>query len=192
MGRCPPSLRLPPRLASCLIALALALAHGVALADSLAMEPSPPLLCRVRWDGRDIPGVMKVTGLIRHTEVVDHRSGGDPSSLRRSPGATTYEPIVLERALGADLEFERWTGKVWAFGGGLGAEVSLRDFRKDIILDLIDELGQRVLSYRVFRCWPSDYVVMGEMNAASPTAPIEALVLQHEGWERDHEVAPPH
>lgn len=191
MERCPPALRHPPLLA-CLLSVSLLLPHGVASADSVAMEPAEPLLCRVRWDGREIPGVTKVSGLIRRTEVLTPRSGGDPSSLRKSPGSTSYEPIVLERFLGRDPEFERWADKVWKLGAGAGAEVLLRDFRKDIVIDLVDEIGQRVMSFRVYRCWPSDYVVMGEMDTANPSAPIEALVLQHEGWERDHAVIPPH
>lgn len=174
------------------VCLAISVLAAPAAADSIAAGTAPPLLIRVTWDGRVIPGVTKVSGLVRRTEVVAPRSGGDPSCSRLSPGVTSYEPIVLERHLGEDAEFERWANKVWNYGAGLGAEVSLRDFRKDILIDLLDETGQRVHSYRVYRCWPSDYVVLGGMDAEHPSAPMETLVLQYEGWEKDHEIAPAH
>lgn len=188
MGRFPPSIGVPLA-AACLM---ISFYAAPAAADSIAAGTAPPLLVQVTWDGRVIQGITKVTGLVRRTEVIAPRSGGDPSSYRLSPGATSYEPIVLERHLGDDVEFERWANKVWNFGGGLGAEVSLRDFRKDILIDLLDETGRRVQSYRVYRCWPSDYIVLGDMDAEHPSAPIETLVLQYEGWERDHEIAPAH
>jgi phage tail-like protein len=188
MGRFPPSVGVPLAAACLMVSIIASPAAG----DNIAADTAPPLLVRVMWDGHVIPGITKVTGLVRRTEVIAPRSGGDPSSYRLSPGATSYEPIILERHLGQDAEFERWADKVWSFGSGLGSEVSLRDFRKDIIIDLLDEMGQKVLSYRIYRCWPSDYVVLGDMDAERPSAPIETLVLQYEGWERDHELAPPH
>jgi phage tail-like protein len=151
-----------------------------------------PLSFRVVWDGRVIPEITKVNGLGRHTEVVLSRGGGDPNSPRRSPGLTGYEPILLERPLTGDPEFERWANKVWNFGSGLGIEASLRDYRKDIRIELFNALGQTVMAFRVYRCWPSDHLVMGEMDTGAPSLPIEILTLQHEGWERDHEIVAPH
>src|SRR6184192_1617979 len=104
-----------------------------------------------------VAGISKVGGLKRTTEVVRHREGGDPSSSRKSPGRTEYDPIQLERGITHDLEFERWANKVWNFGGGLGAEVSLKDFRKDITIEMYNEAGQLVIAYNVFRCWVSEY-----------------------------------
>jgi phage tail-like protein len=153
--------------------------------------PVGQLTFRVKWDGRYITGVTKINGLMRRTEVAAPRSGGDPSMPRRAPGLTSFEPLVLERPLTSDVDFERWANKVWNFGSGLGSEVSLRDFRKDIIIELFNDLDQKVMAFQVFRCWPSDYVVMGDMNAESPSVPIEALVLQYEGWERDRTVVAP-
>src|SRR6266704_3427699 len=114
-------------------------------------DPYKNFQFRVKWDGNIIAGVSKVGMLKRTTEVVKHREGGDPSSSRKSPGRTEYEAITLERGVTHDPEFEKWAKKVWNFGAGLGAEVSLKDFRKDILLDVYNEAGQPVLSYRVFR-----------------------------------------
>ncbi len=86
-----------------------------------------------------VAGISKISGLRRTTEVIQHREGGDPSSSRKSPGLTEYESITLERGVTHDPEFENWANKVWSLGAGPGAEVSLKDFRKDIILELYNE-----------------------------------------------------
>jgi len=154
-------------------------------------DPYKQFKFRVKWDGKYIPGIDKVSGLTRKTEVVTHREGGDPSSVRKSPGQTTYEPIILTRGRTHDIEFEKWTNKVWNFGVGLGAEVSLADFRKDLIIDLFNEAGQKVMSFKIYRCWPSEYVSLGELNANDTCVALESITLQHEGWERDYEVTEP-
>ena len=104
-------------------------------------DPYKQFKFRVKWDGRYVAGVCKMSSLRRVTEVVIHREGGDPSTARKSPGQTSYEPIVLMRGRTHDMEFEKWANKVWNYGSGLGAEVSLKDFRKDIIIELTMRLA---------------------------------------------------
>src|SRR5213592_2233344 len=96
-------------------------------------DPYKNFKFRIKWDGRYVAGISKISGLRRTTEVIQHREGGDPSSSRKSPGRTEYAPVTLERGVTHDPEFENWANKVWRFGAGLGAEVSLKDFRKDIL-----------------------------------------------------------
>lgn len=146
---------------------------------------------RVRWDGRYVAGISKVGSLKRSTEVVEHREGGDPSSSRKSPGRTKYEAITLERGVTHDVEFERWANKVWNFGEGLGSEVSLADFRKDVVIDVYNEAGQLALSYRVFRCWVSEYQALPDLDANANAVAIQTIKLENEGWERDYDVAEP-
>ena len=95
-------------------------------------DPYKNFKFRVKWDGRYVAGISKCGALKRTTEMVEHREGGDPSTTRKSPGQTKYEAVTLERGVTHDTEFEVWANKVWNFGSGLGAEVSLKDFRKDI------------------------------------------------------------
>ncbi|MGB5476909.1 MAG: phage tail protein [Thermoanaerobaculia bacterium] len=154
-------------------------------------DPYKNLKFRVKWDGRYVAGVSKVSALKRTTEVVEHREGGDPSTVRRSPGQTKYEPITLERGVTHDPEFEQWANKVWNWGSGLGSEVSLADFRKDLIIELYNEAGQLVMAYRVYRCWPSEYQALPDLDAGATAVAIQTLTLQHEGWERDYDVKEP-
>lgn len=146
---------------------------------------------RVKWDGRYVAGISKVGALKRTTEVVTHREGGDPSSPRHSPGQSKYEPIMLERGVTHDKEFEQWANKVWNFGSGLGAEVSLQDFRKDLILELMNEAGQVAIAYRIYRCWVSEFTAMPDLDASANEVAIQSIQLQNEGWERDTEVTEP-
>ena len=154
-------------------------------------DPYKNFKFRVKWDGRYVAGVSKVGSLKRSTEVVEHREGGDPSTSRKSPGRTKYEAITLERGVTHDTAFEQWANKVWNFGSGLGAEVSLKDFRKDIIIELYNEAGQLAIAYKVFRCWVSEYQTQSNYNANANTITIQTLKLENEGWERDYEVTEP-
>ena len=154
-------------------------------------DPYKNFKFRVKWDGRYVAGVSKVSALKRTTEVVEHREGGDPSSSRKSPGRTKYEPITLERGVTHDPEFLRWATKVWNFGAGLGSEVSLKDFRKDILIEVYNEAGQLVLAYKVYRCWVSEYQALPDLDANANAVAIEQLKLENEGWERDVEVVEP-
>ncbi len=97
-------------------------------------------------------GISSVSALRRTTEVVDRREGGDPSGSRKSPGETKYAPITLERGVTHDTEFEDWAGLVWKLHAGLGSEVGLKNFRKDITLELYNEPGQVAKAFRIYRC----------------------------------------
>jgi phage tail-like protein len=154
-------------------------------------DPYKNFKFRVKWDGRYVAGISKVTGLKRTTKVVEHREGGDPSTTRKSPGRTTYDAITLDRGVTHDLEFERWANKIWHFGAGLGAETSLADFRKDLIIELYNEAGQLAIAYKVYRCWVSEYTALPDLDAGQDAVAIQHLKLENEGWERDESVVEP-
>ena len=154
-------------------------------------DPYKNFKFRVKWDGRYVAGVSKVSALKRTTDVVEDREGGDPSTIRKSPAQTMFVAITLERGVTHDPEFEIWANKVWNFGSGLGSEVSLQDFRKDIIIDFYNEAGQLVIAYKVFRCWVSEFQALPELDAGGNAVAIQTLKLENEGWERDYAVAEP-
>lgn len=146
---------------------------------------------RVKWDGRYVAGVSKCGALKKTTEVTDWREGGDPSSSRKLPGKTSHEAITLEAGITHDTEFEKWANKVWNYGSGLGSEVSLKDFRKDIIIEVYNEAGQLAVAYKLYRCWVSEYQALPELDASANAVAIQTLKLENEGWERDYEVSEP-
>jgi phage tail-like protein len=154
-------------------------------------DPYKQFKFRVKWDGRYIPGIITVSGLERTTAVTSTRKGDGPSLTQKSPGPTSYEPIKLERGRTHDKSFEQWANKVWNFGSGLGSESSLKDYRKDIIIELYNEAGQLTMAFRVYRCWPSHYAALEKLDATSADIAIESITLQYEGFERDAAVVEP-
>jgi len=154
-------------------------------------DPYKNFKFRVKWDGQYVAGVSKVGALKRTTEVVEHREGGDPSTGHKSPGRTKYEAITLERGVTHDTAFEVWANRVWNFGGAPGAESSLANFRKDIILDVFNEAGQKVISYKIYRCWVSEYQALPDFDANANAVAIQTIKLENEGWERDVAVTEP-
>src|SRR3970282_486022 len=108
-------------------------------------DPYKNFKFRMKWDGRYVAGLSKVGALKRSTEMVEHREGGDPSTSRKSPGRTKFEAITLERGVTHDVEFELWANKLWNFGAGLGRGVSLKDFRKDILIEVYTLAGPPAL-----------------------------------------------
>lgn len=154
-------------------------------------DPYKNFKFRLKWDGKYVAGVTKVSGLKRTTEVVENREGGDPSTSRKSLGRTEYEAITLERGLTQDMAFENWANQVFQLGASLGSESQLKEFRKDIVLELYNEAGQLVMAYKIHRCWPSEYQALPNLDANANAVAIEHIKLENEGWERDASVTEP-
>jgi len=142
---------------------------------------------RVKWDVKVVPGVCRVSCLKRSTEPVEHREGADPSQLHASPGVWKFASIVLERGITHDTAFEDWANLSFS----IGAPMSLKNFRKDIEIDLLNEQGTLVKSFRVYRCWVSEYQVLPALDANDDAVAIEPITIENEGWERDTSVAEP-
>jgi phage tail-like protein len=153
--------------------------------NSKRVDPYKNFKFRVKWDGKYVAGVSKVSLLKRTTEVVKHREGGDQSTSRKSPGRSEYDAITLDRGVTHDTEFEVWASKVWYLNQGLGSEVSLADFRKDIIIEVYNEAGQLAIAYKVYRAWVSEYQALPDLDANANAVAIQHIKLENEGWERD-------
>jgi phage tail-like protein len=154
-------------------------------------DPYKDFKFRVKWDGHYVAGISKVSPLRRTTEVVEHREGGAPSTSRKSPGLTKFESITLERGVTHGPDFENWANQVWQLDAALGSEVALKDFRKDITIELSNEAGQLVIAYKVFRCWVSEFQALPALDADADAVAIQSIKLENEGWERDTSVKEP-
>ena len=159
--------------------------------NATRVDPYKNFKFRMKWDNHYVAGLSKCSSLKRTTEVVEHRAGGDPSTSYKSPGRTKYEAITLERGVTHDVDFEQWANKVWNFGSGLGAEVSLKDFRKELIIEVYNEAGQLALAYKVYRAWVSEFQALPDLDANANAVAIQHIKLENEGWSRDEEVAEP-
>lgn len=153
------------------------------------IDPYKNFKFRLVWDQRVVLGVSKVGALKRTTEVVTHRDGGDNSRDHKSPGRTTWEGPTLERGITFDLEFEAWANKVHHVSGD--AAVDLVNFRKDVTLEFLDEMGHVAKRYFLYRCWVSEYQALPDLDANANAVAIQHLKLENEGWERDYDVTEP-
>jgi phage tail-like protein len=154
-----------------------------------AQRFDPYLGCnfRLKWDGRYVAGVTKMSALKHSTDPVVHREGGDPSHDRKSPGRTKYDAVTFERGVTHDTDFENWANLVHS----LEAPISLKNFRKDITVDFFNEAGQLAISYHLLRCWPSEYQALPALDAGTAGIAIQTLKVELEGWTRDVAVTEP-
>ncbi len=152
------------------------------------VDPYKKFKFRVKWDNKVVAGVSKMSPLKRTTDVILHRDGGDTNVERKSPGKTHYDSIILERGVTHDQEFEDWANMVFNKNSG---SMSLKNFRKDIIIELLNEAGVPCVAYKVFRCWVSEYVALPELDAGINAVAIQSITIENEGWERDTAVVEP-
>lgn len=153
-------------------------------------DPYRTFKFQVIIDGQPVAGLSKMGALKKTTEQVKWRSAGDPSHQRIIPGGTSYSAVQLEQGLTHDEVFEKWANLVNNIQGD-GA-VSLKNYRKDIVINVLNLQGQVALSYKLFRAWVSEYQALPDLNSnTTNTVGIQTLTLQHEGWERDDAVTEP-
>lgn len=157
--------------------------------NSHRFDPYRNFKFKIKWDGQYVAGLNKCGALKKTTESTDWREGGDPSTSRKIPGKTSYEAITLEAGVTHDTTFEEWANLVNNFQGD--SAMSLRNFRKDVTIDVFNLAGQKVLSYNVFRCWVSEYQALPELDASANAVMIQSIKLENEGWERDTAVVEP-
>lgn len=160
-------------------------------ASPTRLDPFKNFQFRLKWDGQYIAAVSKISSLKRTTEVITHRSGGDPLTSIQSPGKVKYEAITCERGLTMDMVFHDWAGLVYNYGSALGSQVSLASFRKNIYLEFYNEAGQLAIAYKLYRCWVSEYQAMPDLDANANAIAIEHIKIENEGFERDTAVPEP-
>lgn len=128
-------------------------------------------------------------GLKRSSTVIEYPEAGNMIILK-GLGRTKYEPITLERGLTHDSDFEDWANATQVLDTGHPKQ-NLAALRKDIRIVLLNEQGQPVYAYKVYRCWVSEYQALPDLDAGANTIAIEHIKLENEGWERDLSVTEP-
>jgi phage tail-like protein len=136
-----------------------------------------------------VAGISKVTGLKRSTDPIEYKEGGN-SIIRKGMGRTKYDPITLERGITHDTDFESWANAAQVLDKGAASQ-SLKNLRKEVRIDLLNEVGQPVHRYIVHRCWVSEYQALPDLDAGGNAVAIEHIKLENEGWERDLSLAEP-
>jgi phage tail-like protein len=130
-----------------------------------------------------VAGVSKVSGLKRSSDAIEYKEGGNAIILK-GLGRTKYEPITLERGITHDTDFEDWANAAQVLDKGAPSS-SLKNLRKEIRIDFLNEERQPVLRFLVHRCWVSEYQALPDLDAGSNAVAVEHIKLENEGWERD-------
>lgn len=157
--------------------------------NSYRFDPYRNFKFRIKWDGKYVAGLKKCSALKKSTEVTEWRESGDPTSSRKLPGKTKYEPITLEAGVTHDPTFEDWANLVNKCHDD--AAMSLKGFRKDVTIDVFNLQDSKVLSYNVYNCWVSEFQALPELDAGGNAIAIQTIKLECEGWERDTAVTEP-
>jgi phage tail-like protein len=147
-------------------------------------QPHPPdggyrdYKFRIKWDGRIVAGIHRVSPLRRTVAVIEYRQGTGAGATQKLPGSVRYEPITLERGITHDSAFENWANQVTGTTAG-------PTFRKEVRLEVYDAHDRLVVAYNIHRCWPTEYTALGGLDSSSDSHPFQSLTLENEGWERD-------
>lgn len=153
------------------------------------VDPYRNFKFRVKIGTRYVAGLSKCSALKKVTEKVDWYESGNPSTPFRLPGKTSYEAITLTAGVTHDTEFEQWANQVNNFQGD--AAMSLKNFRKNLTIEIQNEAGQPAIAYQVFRCWVSEYEALPELDAGGNAVMLQTIKLENEGWSRDAAVLEP-
>jgi phage tail-like protein len=149
--------------------------------ENASHDPYQNFRFRIRWQGRHVAGVSKISAL-KETAVVAHREWENYES-RKAIRPAMYEAITLERGLTCDNEFLQWVSSANNRRSGLAADPLRNDLRQDVVIEVYNEKGQVVLSYNVYRCWASEFQALPEFDRGANAVGIQSLRLENEGWE---------
>ncbi len=149
-------------------------------------DPYRTFRFRVKWDGQYVAGLSKMGALKRTTEMIEFREAGENITSRKLPGKSSYQAVTLEAGVTYDTTFEDWANLVNDFASH--SITSLRDFRKNVIVEVFNEAGQKALSYNLYRAWVSEYQALPDLDAGANAVAITTIKLEYEWFERDRDV----
>jgi len=154
-------------------------------------DPYRTFKFQVVIDGETVAGLSKMGKLSRKVEVAKWRSAGDPSYQRVMPGGTSFEPVTLEQGLTHHTIFERLANQVNNVKDG-DTGMSLKNYRKNVVINVLNLQGVPAMSYTLLRAWVSDYQALPDFDANNlNTVGIQSVTFQHEGFVRDDQVGEP-
>lgn len=129
--------------------------------------------------GKPLGGFKRVAGLKTETEVVEYREGIDGQTPRKLPGFSTSENVILERGISVDTALQDWRDEVYDAETGL-AGAKGNEFRRDVIVQLLDADGTLVKQWKLLECWPAIYE-LDDLDAGSSDVLMERVELANEG-----------
>lgn len=124
--------------------------------------------------------------LKRSTEMVEFHEAGENITSRKLPGKTKFDPVTLEAGITYDTAFEDWANLVNDFASH--SKTSLKDFRKLVFIDFFNDAGVKVISYKLYRAWVTEYQALPDLDAGANAVAITTIKIEYEWFERDTDV----
>ncbi len=160
-------------------------------ANAHRYDPYRTFKFQVVIGGQTVAGLSKMGALKRTTESVKWRNAGEPSNQRNIPGGSSFEAVSLEQGLSHDPVFEEWANAVNNVADG-DAGMSLKNYRREVVINVMNLQGVPVISYVLRRAWVSEFQALPEFDANNMnTIGIQTITIQHEGFIRDEAVSEP-
>ena len=128
----------------------------------------------VEIDGISQASFTECSGLDATTEPIEHREGGDNTTVRKLPGKTTYSDISLKWGMTASTDLWDWYKNV--IQGNV-----VRKNGSVVVYDLAND--KEVARWNFYNAWPTKWEGPG-LNATGNEVAIETLTIAHEGVER--------
>jgi phage tail-like protein len=144
------------------------------------IDPYKNFKFRVKWDNQYVAGLSKMSAIKRTTETVEWREAGGPSVIRKMPGRTKFEPVTFEVGLTHDRQLMAWADEVNNPQGD--AAMSLKNYRKEVIVEVMNLQASPVMSFVLHRAWVSEFQALPEMDANANAVAITTLKLEYEGF----------
>jgi phage tail-like protein len=144
------------------------------------IDPYTNFKFRVKIGAEYVAGLSKMTALKRTTEVVEWREAGSASVIRKLPGRTKFEPVTLESGLTHDRVLIDWARLVSDPQGD--AAMSLKEYRKEVTVEVHNLQGAIVMSFDLHRAWPSEFQAVPDLDANANAVAIQSLKFEYEGF----------
>jgi phage tail-like protein len=120
-----------------------------------------------------------------------YRENLDNARFIKVPGLATHDPVVLRRGVTDSRDLYNWYRVVnndvllLAAAKELTLDVGTPplqsdNFRKEVIIEVLDREGNPVKQWMLFNAWPSGYKGGDDLSAESDTKLVEELTLSYE------------
>lgn len=152
--------------------------------NSERLDPYKNYKFRVKLDGRTVAGFSKLSALRSGADTAQRRAGCELPTSHESPDTIRFKAITLERGVTHDPEFLGWANMFNSNKIRRDCGVP-NDFRKDVVIEVLNEAGQLVLVYKLFGCWVSESQVLPELDTNANVVALKSIKLEIEGWERE-------
>lgn len=122
---------------------------------------------------------------------ISYRENTDGYRFIKIPGLTRYEPVIFRRGVTSNRDLYDWFRQVndesalLVTAGELSKDIKKgpkqsTNFRKDVIIEVLDREGQPVKGWYIFNAWPKSYKPGNDLSASVEEKLIEELTVTYE------------